>query len=49
MSGSAALPEIVFEQWKELTGFEILEQYGMSGKPRVFFSKMKLYDVYCSI
>ena len=37
VSGSAALPDFIFEQWKELTGFEILEQYGMSGNGNVCF------------
>ncbi|CAF1091046.1 unnamed protein product, partial [Didymodactylos carnosus] len=35
VSGSAALPESIFKQWKELTHFEILEQFGMSEAGRV--------------
>lgn len=30
ISGSAALPEPVFYKWKEATGLEIVERYGMT-------------------
>uniref|UniRef100_T1J500 AMP-dependent synthetase/ligase domain-containing protein n=1 Tax=Strigamia maritima TaxID=126957 RepID=T1J500_STRMM len=30
ISGSASLPDTVFEKWKEATGHELLERYGMT-------------------
>lgn len=30
VSGSAPLPKLVFDRWKQATGHDILERYGMT-------------------
>ena len=40
MSGSAALPESIFQKWRDLTGFEIVEQFGSSETGRVLSNKL---------
>lgn len=40
LSGSSALPESVFQKWNELTGFEIVEQFGSSETGRVLSNKL---------
>ncbi|CAF1528758.1 unnamed protein product [Adineta ricciae] len=41
LSGSAALPESTFQKWRELTGFEIVEQFGSSETGRVLSNKLE--------
>ncbi|CAF3386864.1 unnamed protein product [Rotaria sp. Silwood1] len=41
LSGSSALPESVFQKWFELTGFEIVEQFGSSETGRVLSNKLE--------
>jgi acyl-CoA synthetase (AMP-forming)/AMP-acid ligase II len=40
LSGSAALPESIFQKWRDLTGFEIVEQFGSSETGRVLSNKL---------
>jgi malonyl-CoA/methylmalonyl-CoA synthetase len=40
LSGSSALPESIFQKWHELTGFEIVEQFGSSETGRVLSNKL---------
>ncbi len=40
LSGSSALPERIFEDWRDLTGFEIVEQFGSSETGRVLSNKL---------
>ncbi|UJR35522.1 hypothetical protein I4U23_028276 [Adineta vaga] len=40
LSGSAALPESTFQKWHDLTGFEIVEQFGSSETGRVLSNKL---------
>ena len=40
MSGSAALPESIFQKWRDLTGFEIVEHFGSSETGRVLSNKL---------
>jgi acyl-CoA synthetase (AMP-forming)/AMP-acid ligase II len=40
LSGSSALPEKIFDEWRELTGFEIVEQFGSSETGRVLSNKL---------
>ncbi|CAF1279085.1 unnamed protein product [Adineta steineri] len=40
LSGSSALPESTFQKWHELTGFEIVEQFGSSETGRVLSNKL---------
>lgn len=51
LSGSSALPESVFQKWRDLTGFEIVEQFGSSETGRVLSNKLdgkKLAGKLCS-
>ncbi|CAF1978155.1 unnamed protein product [Rotaria magnacalcarata] len=41
LSGSSALPESIFQKWHELTGFEIVEQFGSSETGRVLSNKLE--------
>jgi acyl-CoA synthetase (AMP-forming)/AMP-acid ligase II len=41
LSGSAALPESTFEKWRNLTGFDIVEQFGSSETGRVLSNKLE--------
>jgi malonyl-CoA/methylmalonyl-CoA synthetase len=40
LSGSAALPESIFQKWHDLTGFDIVEQFGSSETGRVLSNKL---------
>jgi acyl-CoA synthetase (AMP-forming)/AMP-acid ligase II len=40
LSGSSALPESIFQNWRNLTGFEIVEQFGSSETGRVLSNKL---------
>jgi len=40
LSGSSALPESTFQKWRDLTGFEIVEQFGSSETGRVLSNKL---------
>lgn len=40
LSGSSALPESTFKKWHDLTGFEIVEQFGSSETGRVLSNKL---------
>lgn len=40
LSGSSALPESIFQKWRDLTGFEIVEQFGSSETGRVLSNKL---------
>jgi acyl-CoA synthetase (AMP-forming)/AMP-acid ligase II len=41
LSGSSALPESIFQKWRDLTGFEIVEQFGSSETGRVLSNKLE--------
>lgn len=41
LSGSSALPESTFQKWRDLTGFEIVEQFGSSETGRVLSNKLE--------
>lgn len=41
LSGSSALPESIFQKWHQLTGFEIVEQFGSSETGRVLSNKLQ--------
>jgi malonyl-CoA/methylmalonyl-CoA synthetase len=40
LSGSSALPESTFQKWYDLSGFEIVEQFGSSETGRVLSNKL---------